>query len=108
MAVGARTWWSGLIVTLLFGQPFFEQTARAAAPIAPAALTGPLADYVHREDPEYGWSVRREGELGTGRYAELTLTSQKWRDVVWRHQLFLYKPAHVRDANRAILFIGGG
>lgn len=95
-------------MSLIFSQPFAAPPLQAAAPSTSEATTGPLADYVRREDPEYGWTVRRQGALGAGRYAELTLTSQKWRDVVWRHQLFLYKPAEVRHADRAILFIGGG
>jgi len=67
-----------------------------------------LADYVAREDPAYGWKVRRRGTLGTGRYAELTLTSQRWHDIEWKHQLFVYRPGEVRDATRAIMLIGGG
>ena len=73
-----------------------------------AAAPGPLADYVAKEDKSYKWTKRREGELGTGRYAELTLTSQTWKNIVWKHQLFIYKPAKVTNEKQALLWIDGG
>jgi PhoPQ-activated pathogenicity-related protein len=67
-----------------------------------------LARYVARPDDSYGWKIRRSGTLGSGTYAELTLTSQTWRDAPWRHQLFVYKPAKVDNASQGLLMIGGG
>lgn len=75
-----------------------------AAEVAP----GPLADYVAKADASYTWTKRRGGKLADGDYVELTLTSQTWKGIVWRHQLFLYKPARVRDTSRTLLLIGGG
>ena len=37
--------------------------------------------------------VRQRGKQGAGDFAELILTSQTWHDIVWKHQLFLYRPA---------------
>jgi PhoPQ-activated pathogenicity-related protein len=74
-----------------------------------AKLTGPLADYVAKKDGAYRWVKRREGKLGPTAYAELILSSQKWRDVTWKHQLFLIKPSTVdKDSHHALLFITGG
>lgn len=67
-----------------------------------------LADYVKRPDDHFGWAVRRRGETEAGRWCELTLTSQKWRDTLWKHQLFILRPHEVRDGSRALLVIGGG
>lgn len=67
-----------------------------------------LADYVAAVDDSFGWTVRRRGELPAGQWAELTLTSQTWRDGAWKHQLFVLKPKKVRDGSRALLVIGGG
>jgi len=106
MASWNRASWGWIFLSIFFAQPLAAADATPAVPIA--AAVGPLADYVRREDPDYAWSVRRRQKLGTGEFVELTLTSQRWRNVVWRHQLFVYKPAQVRDASRAILFIGGG
>ena len=73
------------------------------------ALTGPLADYVAKPDASYGWKLRREGSVAGTQFAELTLTSQTWRDIVWKHQLFILRPKSAApDAKHALLFIGGG
>lgn len=103
-----RAVWGCLAVTLFVGPTvtFCQEAVPAANGVA--TTTNLLIEYVGRDDPTYGWTVRRRGTLGTGRYAELTLTSQRWHDIDWKHQLFVYFPAEVRDATRAILLIGGG
>jgi len=75
---------------------------------AKAVASGPLADYVTKEDKSYQWTKRREGKLGEGDYVELTLTSQTWKDIVWKHQLFIYKPAKLANGKQALLWIDGG
>ena len=75
---------------------------------AKEAVQGPLADYVGKPDDSYGWVKRREGKLLGASYAELTLTSQTWRGIPWKHQLFVIKPAIVDDASQGLLLIGGG
>ena len=80
-------------------------------PIAAAreAATGPLANYVAAKDDSYRWVKRSEGSVLSCKYVELTLTSQTWRGVVWKHQLFLVKPAQVKaDSRHALLMIAGG
>jgi hypothetical protein len=67
------------------------------APAAKTPADGPLLKYVQKEDKSYKWVKRREGELPGAKYVELTLTSQTWRDVVWRHQLFIVRPDSVPD-----------
>lgn len=89
----------GLCVALVLGS---ISLVRAAAP------AGPLGEYVAQADDSYGWSRRRDGELLGGKFVELTLTSQTWRGIVWKHTLFIYKPAEVPDASQALLLIAGG
>jgi PhoPQ-activated pathogenicity-related protein len=68
-----------------------------------------LADYVTAKDDSYQWVKRSEGSVLTCKYAELTLTSQTWRGIVWKHQLFILKPAQVDPAAKhALLMIAGG
>lgn len=81
-----------------------ETKSSASLPTASPAL----ADYVKKPDGSYKWHVRQQGQAGAGEYAELILTSQTWHDIVWKHQLFIYRPAKVRDASQAILMIDGG
>src|SRR5688572_12400418 len=73
-------------------------------------LTGALADYVAAKDDSYQWVKRSEGNVLRCKYVELTLTSQTWRGITWKHQLFLLKPAELNpDAKHAaVLLIGGG
>jgi PhoPQ-activated pathogenicity-related protein len=66
-----------------------------------------LQTYVDKPDDSYGWVKRREGQLGGTKYAELTLTSQTWRGIVWKHQLFVIQPSKIDDASQAILLIAG-
>jgi PhoPQ-activated pathogenicity-related protein len=73
--------------------------------------TGPapaLEQYVAKPDSSYGWKKRREGKLGAGTFVELTLTSQTWRDIPWKHQLFIYRPSSVETNAQAMLLIAGG
>ena len=75
------------------------------SPIATAALDA----YVAKEDATYKWRETREGKLGTADYAELILTSQTWKGIPWKHQLFLLRPAQAAaDARHCLLLIGGG
>jgi PhoPQ-activated pathogenicity-related protein len=76
--------------------------------VSAAQLQGPLGDYVAQADDSYAWTKRREGDLLGGKFVELTLTSQTWRGIVWKHSLFIYKPAEVPDASQALLLIAGG
>ncbi len=79
------------------------------ASVADASPDGPLAEYVARRDDSYGWVERRLGDLNGTPYAELTLTSQTWRGIPWKHQLYLIKPPGVDpEKGHALLFILGG
>lgn len=75
---------------------------------AEPSASGPLAEYVARHDNSYAWRVRREGRLQSVSYAELTLTSQAWKDTTWKHQLFVLRPAEIRDPSRCVLLVDGG
>src|SRR4051795_13773336 len=72
-------------------------------------LTGPLADYVKAKDDSYQWSKRSEGSVLSCKYAELILTSQTWRGIPWKHQLFIIKPSQIDpSAKHAVMMIAGG
>ncbi|MCH8922809.1 MAG: hypothetical protein IIA67_06635, partial [Planctomycetes bacterium] len=70
--------------------------AAASRAAEPLKTDGPLAKYVAKADDHYGWVKRQEGKLGVTQFVELTLTSQKWRDTLWKHQLFIYKPSQMK------------
>jgi len=84
-----------------------------AALLGPCALgeppePGALDTYVAKPDGTYGWVKRRDGLIGGRQFVELTLTSQRWRQVVWKHQLYIVRPTKVRNPSRALLVIAGG
>ena len=79
-------------------------SAFAAEPQATA-----LDDYVRQADTSFAWSKRREGKVGSTEYVELILTSQTWKDIPWKHQLLIIKPASLIDGGKdAFLFVSGG
>lgn len=83
--------------------------ARAGFSQEAVAPEDALAKYVATPDASYQWKVRSEGKLGLGRYYELIMTSQTWKDVTWKHQVFIFKPASCKkDAKHALLYITGG
>ena len=67
-----------------------------------------LARYVAQPDASYRWSVVGSGKLQSGDYVEISLTSQTWRGIPWKHQLFLFRPKHMDNARQALLYIDGG
>jgi PhoPQ-activated pathogenicity-related protein len=96
-----KRWLPVSLFTILLLLPF-TATAREG-------LSGPLAEYVAAKDDSYQWVKRSEGSVATCKYVELTLTSQTWRGIVWKHQLFLIKPSQVKpETKHALLMIAGG
>jgi PhoPQ-activated pathogenicity-related protein len=86
-----------------------QQTATPTPRVAPDEPSDALKQYIAKPDASYHWTKRREGQLGKGTYVELTLTSQTWRDIVWKHQLFIYKPSQIKPGPvDGILYIDGG
>lgn len=68
----------------------------------------PLLDYVHRDDGAFAWEKVSEQTLSNGlTLYELKLTSQRWKDMVWTHRLWVAKPPKV-TTQTALLVITGG
>jgi PhoPQ-activated pathogenicity-related protein len=68
-----------------------------------------LMRYVTQADESYAVHLMRTGQLGTAGYLEAVLTSQTWRGIVWKHQLFIVKPRRLDvPTAQALLFIDGG
>ena len=67
-----------------------------------------LQDYCSKPDATYKWVKRHERKLGDVTVTELTLTSQTWRDIVWKHQLYIFKPAELDNSKQALMLISGG
>jgi PhoPQ-activated pathogenicity-related protein len=73
------------------------------------ASSDALATYVARPDKNLSWRQVDAGKIGTADYVEYLLTSQTWRGIEWKHQLFVLRPANMaRDERHALLFVHGG
>lgn len=94
-------------ITLLVLMSLTAVSAQRAIP-QPVA-EGPLANYIAKVDSSYHWVEHHRSSLNEVSFAELTLTSQRWRDIVWKHQLYIIKPTNLKpNTQHALLFIGGG
>jgi PhoPQ-activated pathogenicity-related protein len=84
-------------------------TASAAERNVPGGDKTALDRYVAKADDSYRWVKKDTGKIIGVDYAELILTSQTWRGILWRHQLFVIKPSSTKpDTKHALLFIAGG
>lgn len=79
--------------------------ATAAATPAPEKA---LAAYIAEPDTAFVWEeVQQQRILGTDvRLVEMT--SQRWRNTPWHHQLWLIDPTAGQGDRHALLFIGSG
>ncbi|MEM9351852.1 MAG: PhoPQ-activated protein PqaA family protein [Planctomycetota bacterium] len=99
-----RNLWVGLVVACSL-----SVGAVRAAEFDLAAAATALSEYVQRPDESFAWKKVHGGQVGGADYAELTLTSQTWRGVAWKHQLFVIKPKSLDPAGKqALLYITGG
>ena len=46
-------------------------------------------------DASYAWREVKSGRIGSAEYIEFVLTSQTWRGIEWKHQLFVLRPANM-------------
>ncbi|WP_273275829.1 PhoPQ-activated pathogenicity-related family protein [Maribacter polysiphoniae] len=66
-----------------------------------------LQSYLKNGDTTYNWVVKDSFSIGGVTAYDLLLTSQKWREFTWKHQLTLMVPAEI-NYDGALLFITGG
>jgi PhoPQ-activated pathogenicity-related protein len=79
------------------------------APVIRAHAGDELIRYVTQADASYAVHPIRVGQFGTADYLEAILTSQTWRGIVWKHQLFIVRPRRLDVLTKqALLLIDGG
>ncbi len=83
-----------------------------SAVLAQALLAGPaaagLADYVKKADPDFRWKLLRTAKTDTATVYTLTLTSQTWEKITWKHDLQVVLPKGVKPASTLFLWNTGG
>ncbi len=67
-----------------------------------------LLDYVALDDGAFSWTMENKTETPVGvTIYELKLTSQRWKDILWRHTLLIVQPPKI-TTDLAVLVINGG
>ncbi|WP_138992225.1 PhoPQ-activated pathogenicity-related family protein [Larkinella sp. C7] len=89
---------------LLLTLAFLSFDSPKKAPITPATA---LQSYLTNGDKTYQWELKDSFEMGDVKAYNLLLTSQKWREHTWRHQLTILVPKE-NKYDGSLLFITGG
>ncbi len=66
-----------------------------------------LESYLKIEDNAYAWELKDTYEVDNVTAYDLLLTSQKWREHTWKHQLTILVPKDIAH-DGSLLFITGG
>ncbi|HQF11023.1 MAG TPA: PhoPQ-activated protein PqaA family protein [Paludibacteraceae bacterium] len=66
-----------------------------------------LQAYIENDDPSFSWEQQESYEVNGLRVYNLLLTSQKWHEYTWRHQLAILVPPEI-TYDKALLYITGG
>ena len=66
-----------------------------------------LDNYIHNADNTYAWTEKESFSENGLNVDNILLTSQTWRDIVWKHQLTVITPDK-KSHDGALLFITGG
>lgn len=85
---------------------FFMMALQAVAqkPITPETA---LKSYLNSSDKTYRWEIKDTQIIDDVMVYNVLLTSQKWREHIWTHQLSIMVPKE-RKYDGALLFITGG
>ena len=80
-----------------------------APQIWPALAAPPdaLEEYVRKPDPTYRWEEVDQKRTDGFMIHRISLTSQTWRENLWKHDLVVVRPEKVRNTGSAFLFITG-
>lgn len=73
-----------------------------------ACLASNLLSYVRQPDDSYHWEKVSQSSTPTGSKTILSLTSQTWQGIVWKHSIELYVPSECKYPQTAMLIITGG
>ncbi|MCW3116525.1 MAG: PhoPQ-activated pathogenicity-like protein PqaA type [Chitinophagaceae bacterium] len=91
-------------VLVLQSALYYSARSQSGEKITPATA---LQHYLHNDDTAFHWELKDTYEIGEVKAYALLLTSQKWRQFTWTHQLTLFVPKE-NKYDGALLFVTGG
>jgi len=66
-----------------------------------------LDAYIHNDDPTWGWEVRKTYKMEETKAYSLLFISQKWHEILWKHELIIFVPESIKQ-DGALIFVTGG
>jgi len=96
---------SVFIAVLLFSAcSTSKESSKKETPLTPATA---LQHYIENGDKTYDLKMADTLEVEGITVYNLILTSQKWREHIWKHQLTIFVPDRI-EHEQSLLFISGG
>ncbi|MCF6223236.1 MAG: PhoPQ-activated pathogenicity-related family protein [Flavobacteriaceae bacterium] len=95
------------IPVLLFTSSCATEAKSSPKKVIPITPETALERYLDNGDTTYKWEVKESYPVGDVTAYDLLLTSQKWREHIWTHQLTVLVPTAIKY-DGALLFITGG
>ncbi len=95
---------SKLIFNILIFSFLFGVSVKAQEPITPENA---LQKYLDNGDKSLKWEIKETFSQDDNTFYNLLVTSQKWREFTWTHQLTIIVPKK-NNYDGALLFITGG
>lgn len=73
-----------------------------------ASSEGTLKSYVEAKDDHFRWEKRDGGFVEGCRWARLHMVSQQWKDIAWKHVVWIVVPDSEKISSHALLYVSGG
>ncbi|RME76160.1 MAG: hypothetical protein D6785_14080, partial [Planctomycetota bacterium] len=67
-----------------------------------------LLEYVHKKDSAFSWKVKNIKQFPLGKLFHFQMTSQKWQNILWKHDLLLFMPKKADIKDKALILNTGG
>lgn len=84
----------------------------------PALASDTLKKFVGEKDEHYTFEIKERGKIGNCQYLRLHMVSQRWKDVDWKHAVWIIVPEEIipgsgsqtaaAASDSALLLIAGG
>ncbi|MFT3878334.1 MAG: PhoPQ-activated protein PqaA family protein [Gemmatales bacterium] len=67
-----------------------------------------LNNYIKRPEPSFTWKLDNKKEVAGSQTYLIKMTSQKWQNIEWTHDLLVVVPAGVKPGDSMLIFNTGG
>jgi PhoPQ-activated pathogenicity-related protein len=74
----------------------------------PSLAHAGLDDYIKKPDAAFAWVQTSNHSTPAGTINTISLTSQVWQGITWKHGLRIYEPNEVTYPDTVLLFVTGG